>query len=219
MYGGEHKPAVDRREPPGLAVLAASFGGLHAIRTVLAALPENFPLPIIVVLHRAVSAPIDPLVGILARSCALPVRGAAGSQGLTAGAVTVLPAGQRVDLQAGGTLRIGATDGQRLSADTVMQEAAVHYGARAMAAVLTGKLDDGAAGTRAIKQAGGTVIVQDPLEAAAPSMPTAALATGCVDHQLPLTLIGPMLIALAMAPGAADLLRVPMAPWTSPQPG
>jgi two-component system chemotaxis response regulator CheB len=199
-------------------VLAASFGGLRAIQTVLGALPKAFPLPIVVILHR-IAAPLDPLIEILARRCQLPVQAATDTAALVPGTITVLPAGQRGGLAADGTLRIGPTDGQRLSADAFMHDATQHYRAGVIGAILTGKLADGADGARAIKRAGGMVLVQDPLDCAAPGMPTAALATGCVDHQLPLAMIGPMLIALVMAPGAADLLRVPMSPWASPQAG
>jgi two-component system chemotaxis response regulator CheB len=81
--------------------------------------------------------------------------------------------------------------------------------------VLTGRLDDAAAGVRALKRRGGRAIVQDPATAQAPEMPLAALATGCADLVMPLAHIAPALIALAMAPGAADLFRVPPAPWAN----
>lgn len=201
-------------------MLAASFGGLRATRTVLGSLPETLPVPILVVLHRAATS-LDPLISILARSCALPLEAAVDGRPLLRGTVTVLPAAAEVRLsddRTGGVVQLTPREGHRVSADDVMSAAAALYGAGAFAAVLTGKLADGAAGTQAIKRAGGTVIVQDPLECAAPGMPSAALATGCVDHRLPLALIAPMLIALTMAPGAAGLLRVPMAAWASPPP-
>jgi two-component system chemotaxis response regulator CheB len=178
-------------------LLAASFGGLAAIRTVLAALPSTFPLPLVMILHRA-AGPADPLVQILARSTQLAVMAATDGGRLVPGTAIVLPSHQRVRLPGDGTIRLGARDGSPLAADDVMHDAAVRYGAGALAAVLTGKLSDGAAGAQAMKRAGGTVIVQTPLDCAAPGMPTAALATGCVDHQLRLSRIGPMLVMLTM---------------------
>jgi two-component system, chemotaxis family, protein-glutamate methylesterase/glutaminase len=82
-----------------------------------------------------------------------------------------------------------------------------------LAVILTGRLSDGAAGVRAVRRAGGRVLVQDPDDAQAPGMPSAALATGCVEHALPLSLVAPALVAYTMAPGAADLLAVPVPPW------
>jgi two-component system chemotaxis response regulator CheB len=55
--------------------------------------------------------------------------------------------------------------------------------------------------------------VQDPDDAEAPGMPNAALATGCVEHTLPLSLVAPALVTYIMAPGGADLLAVPVPPW------
>ena len=51
--------------------------------------------------------------------------------------------------------------------------------------------------------------------ALAAGMPIAATATGCVDFVLPLERIAPALIALTMAPGGADLLRVPPSSWAA----
>ncbi len=77
------------------------------------------------------------------------------------------------------------------------------------------RLDDGAAGVRALKRRGGRAIAQDPSAARASEMPMAALATGCVDLVMPVPHIAPTLIALTMAPGAADLFRVPASPWAN----
>ncbi|MFN2561212.1 MAG: chemotaxis protein CheB [Jatrophihabitans sp.] len=204
MQDVEHNPEPGTTTASRVVVIAASFGGLQAIRTVLATLPEAFPAPIAVVLHRAV-APADPLARILARDCQLAVRAAANLAPLLAGTVAVFPAGHRCGVAPNHRVRVRPADGQRLSADLVMQDAAHHYQAGTIGVVLTGKLADGAQGVRGVKRAGGTVIVQDPAECAAAGMPTAALATGCVDHTLPLAMIGPTLIALAMAPGVAEL--------------
>jgi two-component system chemotaxis response regulator CheB len=69
--------------------------------------------------------------------------------------------------------------------------------------VLTGNLDDGTAGLQAIKAAGGLAIVQDPDEAAAPSMPRSALKYVDVDHCLALPLIPLLLASLAAEPPRA----------------
>jgi two-component system chemotaxis response regulator CheB len=82
-----------------------------------------------------------------------------------------------------------------------------------IAVVLTGRLRDGSRGIRAVKAQGGRVLIQDPSTAVAPDMPTAALATGCCDFALPPDKIGDALTALVMAPGAADVFRVPLPPW------
>lgn len=65
---------------------------------------------------------------------------------------------------------------------------------------------------RTVKAHGGRVLVQDPATALAPDMPTAALATGCCDFALPPGATADALTALVMAPGAAELFRVPVPP-------
>jgi two-component system chemotaxis response regulator CheB len=82
-----------------------------------------------------------------------------------------------------------------------------------VAVILTGSLADGAEGCRAVKRAGGRVLVQDPAAARASSMPANAIATGCTDFVLPLEKISAALLALTTAPGAAELLTVPLPPW------
>jgi two-component system chemotaxis response regulator CheB len=79
--------------------------------------------------------------------------------------------------------------------------------------VLTGRLSDGSEGVRAVKRHGGRVLVQEPETARASSMPSSSIATGCVDFVLPAEKMGQALIALTMAPGGADLLRVAAASW------
>ena len=93
-------------------------------------------------------------------------------------------------------------------ADALLSSAAGAFGTRMIAVVLSGRLDGGARGVREVKRHGGRVIVEDPDTAAAPAMPIAALATGCVDFVLAPNTIGDALVALCAATGAADLFRV-----------
>ncbi|GAA0228204.1 hypothetical protein GCM10009539_12040 [Cryptosporangium japonicum] len=147
----------------------------------------------------------------LQRRTALPVRSASEGQPIRTPGITVLPARQTAAVE-DGLLRLQPASDFRC-ADGLMSSVAAVHGPRAITAVLTGRLDDGAAGTRAVKRHGGRTLVQDPRTASAPDMPGAALATGCVDLVLPLGHIAHALVALTMAPGAADLFRVPPAPW------
>jgi two-component system chemotaxis response regulator CheB len=60
------------------------------------------------------------------------------------------------------------------------------YGSRSIGLVLTGSNRDGATGIRAIREAGGTTLVQDPATADFRPMPEAAIQTDCVDFVVPI---------------------------------
>ena len=92
----------------------------------------------------------------------------------------------------------------RPSIDALFRSAAYAYGSRVVGVILTGLLDDGTAGLWAVKDRGGTTIVQDPKEAAAPSMPQSAMQNVEVDYRLPLSDIAPLLNELAHTPAAKE---------------
>lgn len=199
----------DPRRGFSVVVLAASTGGIRALRTVVSGLPADFPVPVLVVQHRGPGTP-ETLSDLLRARSSLPVR-TAGSGALQPG-VTVLPARTTADLHADGSLTLRPCP-SGCTADELLLSAATAFGPGVLTVLLTGRLSDGAAGVRAVRRAGGRVLVQDPDDAEAPGMPSAALATGCVEHALPLGLVAPALVAYVMAPGAADLLAVPVPPW------
>jgi two-component system chemotaxis response regulator CheB len=111
-----------------------------------------------------------------------------------------------------GALRLRALVDYRV-ADPLIVSAAECFGRGALCVILTGLLRDGARGVRAVKRHGGRTIVEHPATARAGDMPSAALSTGCVDLAVPLSHVPAALIALTMAPGAADLFRVPTPCW------
>jgi two-component system chemotaxis response regulator CheB len=78
----------------------------------------------------------------------------------------------------------------RPAIDVLFRSAAAAYDGRTIGIVLTGMLDDGAAGMVAIKRCGGTCIVQDPNEAEYPDMPLSVLEEIKVDYCIPLSKMG-----------------------------
>lgn len=191
--------------------MAASYGGLAAYRTVLGALPAGFPVPILLVQHRSPGA--DFVAPLLARETPLVVANAADGEVLRPGTVHVLPPDRQATLDQKGRLVLAA--GVRCKADALLESVAFVHGPRAIAVVLTGRLADGTAGVRAIKARGGRVLVQDSGSSQAFGMPGAAIATGCVDHVLPLRTIAAALVSLVMVPGADELFRVRLSHWAA----
>jgi two-component system chemotaxis response regulator CheB len=142
------------------------------------------------------------------------VRALASGDQITTPGVAVVDPHAAADIVHGRWVSRALHDGER-PVDAIMAAAARASGVRSIGVVLTGRLDDGAQGVRAIKRSGGRVLVQAPATAEAPSMPMAALATGCADFVLPVPGISACLIALTMVAGACDLLRVSLPGWAS----
>lgn len=199
-------------QPVRVVTLVASLGGLGAVSTVLGMLPPSFPASVLVVQHGQPGKDPDRLTRLLEKVTPLPVRTALSGQSLHTVGVTVVPHGCAVAVDPSDRLSLveAETGG---CGDATLAAVAAPVGPAAVAVVLTGMLHDGARGVRATKRRGGRVLVQDPATARAAGMPSSAIATGCVDFVLPLHRIGPALVALSMAPGAADLLAVPTPSW------
>src|SRR3712207_208025 len=96
-------PATRPRAGFSVVVLAASTGGVRALRTVVSGLPAEFPVPVLVVQHRGPGTP-ELLSGLLSARPALPVSTAA--PGPMRPGVAVLPAGTTGDLSEDGRLSL-----------------------------------------------------------------------------------------------------------------
>jgi two-component system chemotaxis response regulator CheB len=205
-----------KREPDEFKLIAvvASMGGLEPILALVASLPHRFSVPVLVINHHKGSERLSGLMGLLQKRCALDVVAAIDGMALRPGTVTVVPGGSTATVD--GDARLTLVDGACTQpGDATLASAAAAFGPAAIAVVLSGMLRDGTAGVRAIKRAGGRVLVQDPATAHASSMPSSAIATGCIDHILPPQRIASALVALTMAPGGADLLAVARPHWAA----
>ncbi|GFG64010.1 chemotaxis protein CheB [Mycobacterium kubicae] len=192
-------------------VLVASLGGMEAFSTVLSRLPSWFPVPVLVVQHRPQIAQPDPLAAVLSRRTHLPVRVAVDGVTAHQPGVTVVPGATAAAIDPSGLWRLRPTSKATGPGDVLLASAA--YAGRTIAVILTDYQADGSRGCRSVKVGGGRVLVQDPSDARASGMPASAISTGCVDFVLPLQRIPAALLALTVAPGAAELFSVPIPPW------
>jgi two-component system chemotaxis response regulator CheB len=181
----------------GLVAIAASAGGIPALKALLSTLPRNLPVPVAVVLHRS-RRELDLLPMVLGRSSPLPVRRVEPGQTILPGTVYVAPADAHLVVST--NRRFELIDGRRIrhvfsSANPLFSTVADVLGP-VIGVVLTGMGRDGTDGVQAVKQAGGIVIAQDEATSEWFSMPRSAIDTGVVDYVLPLDRIGAKLVEL-----------------------
>ena len=178
--------------------ITASAGGISALGHVLAALPADFDVPIVVVQHHTPGRTPN-LAEVLSKLSNRPVRIAEAGQAIKRHTVYLAPGTAHLIVRPDRSFEL--MDGRRIehvrsSAESLFSSAAEAYGSHMIAVVLTGLGRNGAEGVRRVKQVGGTVIAQDEATSRYFSMPKAAISTGAVDSVLPLGAIGPALIHL-----------------------
>ena len=181
----------------GIVVVGASAGGVEALQGVVANLPADLPAPLCVVLHLPTGF-TSGLPEILARAGPFPARHARDGEPLEGGVVYVASSDRHL-LVEHGRLRVvrGPRENRhRPAIDPLFRSAALAYGSSTVGVILSGSLDDGAAGLRAVTAVGGVGIVQDPGEAPFGDMPRNAIRADAPRHVLPLEEIGPMIARL-----------------------
>jgi two-component system chemotaxis response regulator CheB len=195
--------------------VAASAGGVEALRRLVAGLPRDIDATVCIVLHipptgRSLLAPI------LDRECDLPVVLAEHGAPLRPGMVYVAPADRHLLVRADAVelTRGPKENGVRPAADPMFRSLARSWGSCAIAVVLSGALDDGAAGAAAVALAGGNVIAQDPDDALVPGMPSSTIAVTTPDAVLPVDAIPEVLSRLvgAPVPNSGEEAAVPTEP-------
>ena len=181
-----------------VVALCASAGGLKALSQILSALPADFPCAITVVQH-LIPHHSSQLADILSRRTDLAVKQAETGDVLCPGKVYIAPPDHHLLVNSDGTLSLSHTElvhFVRPSADLLLESMAASLKQQAIAVVLTGSGVDGAMGVRAIKQMGGSVVVQDQATSEVFGMPGAAIATGSADQIVSLDQIATILVEL-----------------------
>jgi two-component system, chemotaxis family, protein-glutamate methylesterase/glutaminase len=187
---------VEPRLGPVAAIgICASTGGPRALQTILAGLPERFPLPVLVVQHMSIGF-TEGLVSWLDQLVPLPV--ALACPGTTGPGVWVAPDDAHLILEPSMRLsldRESVNGPHRPSGDLLLSSMARVLGPRALGVVLTGMGRDGAKGVAAIIHAGGSVIAQDEPTSVVFGMPRAAIEAGA-EHVRPLSAIADTLMRI-----------------------
>lgn len=183
-----------------LVAIGASTGGPQALAHVLGALPHDFR-PAIVVVQHMTDGFIDGLATWLDGLCALPVQVGHSGLRLAPGTVTVAPGARNLIVH--DRMRITLekpppTQFHVPGVDATFDSVAESVGPRAIGVLLTGMGRDGAAGLKAMREAGAITIGQDEESSAVWGMPGAAAAVGAVQRTLPLSEIAGALISIIL---------------------
>jgi two-component system chemotaxis response regulator CheB len=193
--GGETAPGDGA---PWLVVMAASAGGIKALRTILGDLPADFPAAIVIVQHRPPNR--DGYLDDVLRSRArLPVTVAAQGEAIRPGRIYLARPDSHVTITPERSLVY--RDGTMIrfvqsSANPLFETAGTAFDGHVVAVVLSGFGRDATDGVQGVKANGGTVIAQDQATSEHWGMPSSAIATGAVDYVLPVEAIAPTLDSL-----------------------
>ncbi len=181
-------------------VVGTSAGGVLALKEILPTLSATLAVPVIVVLH----LPADKkslLADMFSATCVVRVLEVEDHEPLGAG-IYFAPPGYHVVVDSRHALTLTLDEPvlfSRPSIDVLFESAALVFGSRLIAVLMTGASSDGAAGLEAVRALGGCVVVQSPVTASSGAMPAAALARLVPDYLLDLRDIA-VLIDVAGAP-------------------
>ena len=169
-----------------LVVVAASTGGPATMMKFVPDFPKDFPGAVVLVQHMPGAFTMQ-FSQQLAEISRIAVKEAEAGEIIVPGQLYVCPGSHHMRISPTG--RITLDDGPRIGgyrpcADVTMESAVEYFGPMTIAVVLTGMGNDGSRGVRAVKNAGGHVIVQDESSAVIFGMPQEAIKTGVVDQTL-----------------------------------
>ncbi|MFH1562128.1 MAG: chemotaxis response regulator protein-glutamate methylesterase [Nitrospirota bacterium] len=174
-----------------IIAIASSTGGPKTVRKILAKLPKDFSIPIVIVQH------ISPgftkgLVDWWNNECAIEIKEGKDGEKLCKGTVYVAPSYVNMTVTKDEKIKLEDTPpvgGHKPSGNVLLSSVAKVYGQSAIGIILTGMGDDGAIGIKAIREAGGFTIAEDEASCAIFGMPKVAIEMGVIDKVLPLDAI------------------------------
>ena len=212
--GGPSAPSI-RRGPQGrvdIVAIGSSTGGPDALTKVLAALPADLPVPIVITQHmppvftRMFAERLD-------RTVPMTVVEAADGMAITPGTVYIAPGDKHLLLSRRGTATVAQLGGGppenscRPAVDVMFRSVAQLYGGAAFVAVLTGMGQDGRGGAKVLRDAGAEVLAQDEASSVVWGMPGAVVTAGLADEVQPLDKIAGSLMARVKLGRSAAVAR------------
>jgi two-component system chemotaxis response regulator CheB len=220
------EPAVkrtDRRQTPALLrwpsiifAIGVSTGGPNALEYLFSQLPEDFPGCLLVVQHMPEGF-TEMFARRLDESSGIEVKEAQSGDLLLAGRALICPGNRHMKVRRaehGDVVILDAlprVNGHRPSVDVLFESVAQEFGGKAVAVLMTGMGDDGAAGLGAVRSAGGLTIAQSLDTCVVESMPRAAIDRGFASRVVPLHLIASSLQSIcagSLTPSSLEIAQV-----------
>ncbi|HVB89868.1 MAG TPA: chemotaxis protein CheB [Beijerinckiaceae bacterium] len=181
-----------------IIAIGGFLGAVEAVRKLCRDLPADLAATLFIFIHVGTRGK-NLLAGIIYAQSALSVRTAVDDEILRRGHVYVAPPDRHL-LVMGDVIKLGRGPRENMARpaiDPLFRSVGMSCGPRCIAVVLSGLLNDGAAGLADVKRCGGTTVVQNPADAAAQDMPRGALTTSDVDYRADIADMGPLLVRLA----------------------
>ena len=182
-----------------LVAIGASTGGPPVLQGILSAMPNNFPLPILIVQHMAAGF-LQGFAQWLSQTSALPVALARHGEVMAPSRVYIAPDGYQMKVEKGGRISLTLDDpenGLRPSVSFLFRSVSDHFGPASVAGLLTGMGRDGAREMKLLKEKGAVTFVQDRESAVVYGMAGEALRLDGATYVLAPEHIAPFLAAMA----------------------
>lgn len=170
-----------------LVAVGASTGGPPVLQAILAGLPRDFSVPVLIVQHIAPGF-TQGFADWLAQSSSLPIHIPVHGQSVLPGQVYVAPDGFHMAVGPQGQIRLNTDEpenGLRPSVSHLFRSVAHAYGSRAVGVLLTGMGKDGAWELKLMKEQGAVTIAQDRDTSVVHGMPGEAIRVGGATYVLP----------------------------------
>lgn len=165
-------------------VIGGSAGSFKGIMKIISSIPTNYPLPIILCLHRLKHIRSGFIEALALRS-KMKIIEPFDKMHISAGKIYLAPANYHLVVELGNHFSLSTYDNvnhSRPSIDITFESSAKIFRKKMAGILLSGANKDGANGMLTISKNGGTTIIQDPTTCQAPTMPNAARKISKIDH-------------------------------------
>lgn len=165
-------------------IIGGSAGSFQVVTKIITALPANYPLPVILCLHRLKHVRSG-FVEALSIKAQMPIVEPNDKDPIKSGKIYLAPANYHMYIELGNKFSLSTEESvnhSRPSIDLSFFSASYNYKKKLVGIILSGANKDGALGLKSVKDGGGLTIVQDPNECQVPTMTLASMNATNVDH-------------------------------------